>query len=461
MSFNRENAQDIAVAEALSTIAGPIFGAAWCDGSLIVHVSEVTSARALRRSIQGTLAASGVKQVRIRFHNADKLARAKSLEALVARVDGDQFVYDPTGTLARAQAMVSVSRRVREQLGARARGFYYAPLLRSYYVVLNKSETGKPISLSDLTQIEDTVVESVKASFHGFDGAVPAVRVGFVVPKTNLVPVDIASVESWRSRLGTVAQRYWKPATIVALFGFGLSTPAHAEGPAVSEPNLKLRGSAGQVIDDFSWNVEGDFTAPLSEKIGVALEAGMGQRDQNDYWGAGGHIFARDPETYLIGLFAAYSQGNEFNVDLTRVGGEFEFYFQDITVSGSGGYQFSADLGDKAFGSLDFKWYADENFAISAGAFGDKDDAFARGRLEWQPGFAALPGLAFNAEGVLGEDDYHSVMGGLTYYFGTPANLKDRHRKQDPESALFGLFQAIQLEQQRLCEQYGNCGSAN
>ena len=48
-------------------------------------------------------------------------------------------------------------------------------------------------------------------------------------------------------------------------------------------------------------------------------------------------------------------------------------------------------------------------------------------------------------------------MGGLTYYFGSPASLKDRHRKQDPDSALFGLFQAVQAEQEKLCALYGGC----
>ena len=47
-----------------------------------------------------------------------------------------------------------------------------------------------------------------------------------------------------------------------------------------------------------------------------------------------------------------------------------------------------------------------------------------------------------------------------TYYFGSNASLKDRHRRQDPDSALFSLFQSVQQEQHRLCVAYGaptNC----
>ena len=169
----------------------------------------------------------------------------------------------------------------------------------------------------------------------------------------------------------------------------------------------------------------------------------------------------RDPESFMLGVFGGYSEGTEFDVDATRVGGEFEFYLNEITLSGSAGYQFSQALGDKTFGSFDIKWYATRNFAISGGAFGDADRTYGRGRLEWQPGFAALPGLAFNINGTWGEDDYQSIMGGLTYYFGTPVDLIDRHRRQDPESALFGLLQSVQREQanlaERLCAQYGQC----
>ena len=60
-------------------------------------------------------------------------------------------------------------------------------------------------------------------------------------------------------------------------------------------------------------------------------------------------------------------------------------------------------------------------------------------------------------DGAFGDNDYESILGGLTYYFGADASLKDRHRKQDPESALFGLFKAVEQERQEQCAIYG-CG---
>jgi hypothetical protein len=67
-----------------------------------------------------------------------------------------------------------------------------------------------------------------------------------------------------------------------------------------------------------------------------------------------------------------------------------------------------------------------------------------------------LPGLAFRIDGAFGEDDYHSIMGGITYYFGADASLKDRHRKQDPDSALFGVFNSVEQERRRLELLYGS-----
>jgi hypothetical protein len=192
--------------------------------------------------------------------------------------------------------------------------------------------------------------------------------------------------------------------------------------------------------------------------MGFAVEAGGGAVDGHDYYGAAGHLFMRDPDSYLVGVFGGYAESSDFAIDVARAGVEGEFYLSSLTIAATAGYQFSSAIGDSAFGSIDLRWYVTNNFYLSGGGSIEDDRAYAKVGTEWQPGFAALPGLAFNAQGVWGEDDYHSIMGGLTYYFGVPASLKDRHRKYDPDSALFGLFQSVQQEQSRLCAYYGtNC----
>jgi len=129
---------------------------------------------------------------------------------------------------------------------------------------------------------------------------------------------------------------------------------------------------------------------------------------------------------------------------------------QQVSILAKAGYQFSDQLGDRAFGAIDLRWYATDNFAITAGGSFEQDNQNT-GHLsaEFMPGLSALPGLAFNVQGTVGDDDYHSIMGGLTYYFGSNASLKDRQRKQDPDAALFELFQSVQAERARLQALYG------
>jgi hypothetical protein len=397
--------------------------------------------------------------VKVKFHSASSLLSSRSLEAFVARLGGDRVAYDPTGSMSRALGLVQASRVVRAALKERTSGLYYAPLLRTFYVTLDRSRVsqGDKVQISELAAIERAVLESLSSAFAGAGAACPSVRVGFGLPSASLVPVDAQSVVGWGQRLLLSVRRYWKPVTVAAMFGFGAVAPAAAQDPAVSEANLKVRGSFGEIIDDYTWNAEGAFTAPLGEKFGLMIEGGGGASNGNGYYGAAAHLFTRDPDSYLLGVFGAYSEGSSFDIDATRVGGEFEFYLNEITISGMAGYQFSQSLGDKTFGSFDLKWYATNNFAVTAGVSADEDRTLGRARLEWQPGFAALPGLAFHADGAFGEDDYQSIMGGLTYYFGSPVDLKDRHRRQDPDSALFGLFQSVRQEQQRLCAQYATC----
>jgi len=465
MSTNVSAATEYQVAETLRSIAGPVFAAVWEEArqktELVVHASAARGQRELRLNIISALNGIGVTSVKVNFHPVSSLLSPKSLERLVSKFAGSKIVYDPTQSLSRAKALVQASHAVRAALSERVRGLFYAPRLRTYYVTLEPSKVvvGDKVKISELASIERAVLAAVGEAFAGEAADCPAVRVGFGLPAASLVPVDQKSVMGWNARVVGAVKRYWKPITVAALFGFG-ATAARADDPAVADPNLKVTGSFGNVIDDYSWQVQGQFTAPLGESMGFAVEAGAGAVDGHDVYGAAGHLFVRDPDSYLIGVFGGYGESSDFAIDVTRAGIEGEFYLSSLTIAGTAGYQFSSAIGDSVFGSIDIRWYVTNNFYLSGGGMVEDDRVYGRIGTEWQPGFAALPGLAFNAQGVWGEDDYHSIMGGLTYYFGVPASLKDRHRKYDPDSALFGLFQSVQQEQARLCAAYGaptNC----
>jgi phage shock protein PspC (stress-responsive transcriptional regulator) len=448
-----------AVTDALRAISGPIFAATWSERrgakALTVHVSSTGGRRQLKAVIAHALSNIGIEGAHVKFHAPAALMSPRSLEALVAKLGAEEIAYDPTQSLARAKALVETSSAVRSSLGERVRGLFYAPLLRTYYVVLEPSRViaGDKVKVAELAAIERAVGTAILHYFGSLES--PAVRVGFGVPATSLVAVDQGSVVGGKeSGLARLIRRYWKPVTVAALFGLGAGA-ARADAPAVEAPNLKVSGQFGEVIDDYAWNVQGQFTAPLGERFGFAAEAGIGAVNGQEAYGVGGHLFARNPDSYLLGVFGGYAEAANFDVDLARVGAEAEIYLSAVTLTAKAGYQFSSALGDGAFGGIDLRWYLTNNFYLSAGGEFEKDRNSVTAGAEWQPGFAALPGLAFNARGVWGDDDYQSVMGGLTYYFGADASLKDRHRKYDPDSALLSLFQKVQQEQQRLCTQYG------
>ncbi len=463
MSTKTSSVTDIQVTEALRAVAGPVFAATWGENRgerrLTVHASAGRAQRALKLSLRNALNGIGVERVRIKFHAPSALLSPRSLERLIEKFAGSEIAYDPTNSLSRAKALVEASHAVRASLTDKVRGLYYAPMLRTYYVTLEASRVivGDKVKVSELASIERAVLAAVAGAFVSQE--CPSVRVGFGLPAASLVPVDQRSVMGWASRVAGAVRRYWKPVTVAALFGFGSASVARAAGPAVEAPNFKLGGQFGEVIDDETWLVQGQFAAPLGNKFGFQADAAIGDVAGHDLYGAGGHLFTRDPDSYLLGVFAAYAQSSDLGMDLTKVGAEGEIYLNAITISGAAGYQFSSALGDGAFGSIDLRWYVTNNFYVSGGGEFSEDNSTVNARAEWQPGFSALPGLAFNAQGVWGEDDYHSVMGGLTYYFGESASLRDRHRKYDPDSALLSLFQQVQQEQQKLCAQYGgtNC----
>lgn len=463
----RESAR--AITRALRELPAPIFAAAWGQGregrQLFVHVAAAPGRAVLRRQIEAALSLVGVERPRIRFHEAAQ--RPRSLERLTARFAGDEVVYDPTDAVARAKSLVLAGHAVRASLSQKLIGLYYAPRLRTFFVALKAARLahGEKIKVGALAEIETSVRTAMKAAFAGASHEMPAVRVGFGLPAANLVAVDHRSVVGFGARVSRALRRLWKPVTIAALFGFGLAGTAAADGsnggraPAVSETNLKIVGQGGVVDDDSAWVAGGLLTLPLGERFGLQVEGGAAGIDDDTIWGGAAHLFTRDPDRYLLGLFAAYGKEDEFDLDATRIGAEAELYLNQISILAQAGYQFSDGFngngGDTAFGSIDLRWYATDNLAFTAGGNFQEEVSQARLQAEFMPGFSALPGLAFNVTGVIGDDDYDSVLGGITYYFGSNASLKDRHRRQDPDSALFNLFQSVQQERAKLDAIYG------
>ena len=443
---------------ALRGLSAPIFAATRTDDALFVHIA----ARGRRASVVADVRRTVGTDAQIRFYNERDLLAPRSLERFVDRIKGDEVIYDPTGSVTRAKALVAAGRATRQALGAKVGGVFYAPRLRTLFVSLEVKEIAfyRKVKVAALKDIEREVSNAVASAFVGRTSECPAVRIGFGVPAAELVPVDQRSVVGWGARtLGSV-RRYWKPIAAAVLFGFGTNAAA-AKDPAVAQTNIKVTGLRGTTDEADTWSANAILTAPLGHSWGLQVEGGVSDIDGNTTWGAAAHVFTRDPESYLVGLFAAYAREDQFDIDATRVGAEAELYVNQISLLLAAGYQFGdGNVDETAFGDIEVRWYITDDFAVSGGGSFDETNSVGRAGVEWRPGFSALPGLAFRIDGAFGEDDFHSILGGVTYYFGADASLKDQHRKYDPNSALTGMFQSVQQEQQRRCAAYGapaNC----
>lgn len=426
-------------------------------GILNVHVGTCANRSKAKAEVLAALSNAGVSRVRIHFHTARDLTAPRSLERLVAHFGGGEVVYDPTEAIFRARTLVNAGRKVRTSLSDAIEGIFFAPRTRTLFVSLGGKRFARTdkLKVADLAEVERQIVESLGAVFAGRIAECPAVRVGFGVPSTALVPVDHASIAGWSKQTLRALRRYWKPVAIAALFGFGANAAAAAE-PAVNPTNVKITAAGISTESDDGWFFGGALTAPIGERWGFQGEVGASENASDTSYGLAGHIFTRDPSSYLLGVFAAYAAEDNLDIDATRLGAEAEIYLNQLTILAKAGYQFSniASL-EGGFGEFELRWYISNDFALSGGGTFVDDVSTGRVGAEWRPGFSALPGLAFRVDGAFSDNNIDTYLAGLTYYFGADASLKDRHRKQDPDSALFSLFQAVQAEQARICSQYG------
>jgi hypothetical protein len=246
------------------------------------------------------------------------------------------------------------------------------------------------------------------------------------------VPVDEASVppsaRRWVGRLAPQGIAAGLAAGIAAVLGFGGPTPALADGPAVSAPNGKISAQGGAVDGDGSGIAVGTLTLPLGEQFGAQADGALGTVGGDFYGAGGGHLFWRDPEAALVGLTASYA--NLDGIGMQRYGAEAEIYLPQVTFGLHAGYQ-AGEVDHGVFGTGTVSWYATDDLRLTAGGGYAPDNGFGKLGVEYQPGFAALPGLAFFADGEISGDN-SQAFAGFRYYFGETKSLKLRHRQDDP-----------------------------
>ena len=241
-------------------------------------------------------------------------------------------------------------------------------------------------------------------------------------------------------------------------------------GAAVSEVNGKLE--LGYVHYDFGDNNPTNFTdgqafigqgalsLPVTHSFGLQIDGGFlnGSIDQNgsaddvdvSAFGAGAHLFWRDPGKGLLGLYGHYtdyeydfgSSSSLGSVDVSnaRVAAEAEAYFGQVTAKALAGVDFlDVDgIGDEEYlllnGQIDY--YFTENFRVFGGvnhSFDQTSGVLGAEALLDVGGIS--PALYANASF---SEDATAVMAGVNIYFGRRTkSLMRRHREDDPEPDLF------------------------
>jgi hypothetical protein len=320
----------------------PVLAAIWQDAksTLNVHVGACASRAKAKAEILAALGNAGVSRARVHFHTARDLTAPRSLERLVAHFGDGEVVYDPTSAISRAKALVTASHTVRTSISDAVSGIFFAPRTRTLFVTLAGKRFAEKVKVADLAAIERQIVEALGTAFAGRTAECPAVRVGFGTPSGALVPVDQGSVTSWSTHTLRAVRRYWKPVAIATLFGFSANAAAARE-PAVAPTNLKITGAGTSTDGEGGWFFGGALTAPIGERWGIQVEGGAAGNDFDTVTGVGGHIFTRDPSSYLLGIFAAYASEDVLDLDATRIGAEAEIYLNQLTIIAKAGYQFS------------------------------------------------------------------------------------------------------------------------
>lgn len=216
---------------------------------------------------------------------------------------------------------------------------------------------------------------------------------------------------------------------------------------AVSGVNGKIALEGG-VWDADNYNNEEQFqgiaslSLPLGCLLGLQVDAGAGEFGDGNAVGVGGHLFLRDPSSYLFGVHATYEDWSfnapALDVQSIKVGAEAELYLGNVSLEAWAGVEDTNRTNSDVFGKLTAALYVTPDLRVAAGLRHAAD--FTSGALtaEWQ--MADMP-LAFTAEAEIGEDDFHAISVGAKFYFGgTQKSLIDRHRQDDPDDGLFDFL---------------------
>ncbi len=216
---------------------------------------------------------------------------------------------------------------------------------------------------------------------------------------------------------------------------------------AVSGVNGKLAFEGG-AWDANGFNNEeliqgiGSLSMPLGCMFGLQLDAGAGEFGDANSVGVGGHLFMRDPNSYLFGVHATYEDWSfnapALDVESVKIGAEAELYLGNVSLEAWAGVEDTNRTSSDFFGKLTAAFYVTDDLRLAAGVRHSNDVTSGVIGAEWQ--MPDMP-LALTADAEFGENDYQAFSIGAKFYFGAEQkSLINRHRQDDPDDGLFDFI---------------------
>jgi hypothetical protein len=225
---------------------------------------------------------------------------------------------------------------------------------------------------------------------------------------------------------------------------------------AVDGFNGKVDVFGGSYMNRQFFGTKASAAAPLGDRLspyGVQIDGVKGRFDHRSFGAVGGHLFWRDPSRGLLGIYASYTNWNQFGgIHVGQVAAEGAVYWGRYTLEGIAGVEFgnsasvitgdtvngfliqSINIQTRFFDKINVAYYVQDDLKIYGGhRYLGGRNALALG-AEWALPFKSrgMQATLF-AEARVGEGDFHGIWGGVKVYFGqSDKTLMQRHRQDDP-----------------------------
>lgn len=207
--------------------------------------------------------------------------------------------------------------------------------------------------------------------------------------------------------------------------------------------------------------VQGAVAVPLGGPFGAQIDGSGGSLGGDGFGAVGGHVFWRNPNQGLLGLYGGYTNWDRFGgVNVSQFGGEGAYYWGPVTLEGVAGVESgngvttgttvvppptsiglpagvvttnSFSVRTRFFDQVNVKYYINDDWSAYVGhRYLGGENAAAFGTEIARPlGHGVMASLF--VEGLAGQANFHGVWGGLKLYLGrTDKELAARQRQDDP-----------------------------